>query len=279
MTCREIISDAKKMGIFPTYLRGKTQHKTLQARLSEDIISQREASDFCRTSPGTFYLRGYLPSATDEFKAPRRAKSFRRSRVLCIPSDATPELSRCGIFQDTSQLMRSFESRSARYIRWDIANEMHDFKKIVTFTVIESDGAIFQYTHGKLVGLFPLLGRRTIGLYGHVNEYDIDLLNDDLVGIKRNAARQVISKLMPHARGTSDVDVINNLNIVGFVNSSDDEFCRTHVGVCLVYSPKERPSIPLRAKSLALNNPSWISKDGARKAELDSWSTLFLAHI
>src|SRR5437763_111510 len=56
LTARAILDAAYRGGIVPTHLYGKTQHKTLQARLSEDILLRKLESRFFRTDPGYFFL-------------------------------------------------------------------------------------------------------------------------------------------------------------------------------------------------------------------------------
>ena len=57
LSAREILYDAKKYGFLAPHLHGATMHKTLHARLSEDILKPRFRSIFYRTSPGVFFLR------------------------------------------------------------------------------------------------------------------------------------------------------------------------------------------------------------------------------
>lgn len=72
----------------PDHLKGKTQHKTLQARLSEDILHQRNAALFYRIEPGMFFL-GELISAPDvpekfkeKFPASRRTRDLQTDLSL-----------------------------------------------------------------------------------------------------------------------------------------------------------------------------------------------------
>jgi hypothetical protein len=59
LTPREILDFAFIDGLVPSHLHGHTQHKTLQARLSEDISHYLDQSRFFRTAPGRFFLRAY----------------------------------------------------------------------------------------------------------------------------------------------------------------------------------------------------------------------------
>ena len=82
MSARAILNYAYGAGIAPYHLHGRTQHKTLQARLSEDILHRRDQSLFFRTKPGYFFLREFLTDASvpAEFRRPILAR--RRTRDL-----------------------------------------------------------------------------------------------------------------------------------------------------------------------------------------------------
>jgi hypothetical protein len=73
---------AYRGGIVPSHLFGKAQHKTLQARLSEDILHNKLESRFFRTDPGCFFLSEMRsdPTIPNEFKDPFHAR--RRTRDL-----------------------------------------------------------------------------------------------------------------------------------------------------------------------------------------------------
>lgn len=90
LTARSILKAAYVSGAVPAHLFGKTQHKTLQARLSEDILHHRERSRFFRTEPGRFFLReflvdGSLPTAyRKEMIARRRTRDLLRGPALGV---------------------------------------------------------------------------------------------------------------------------------------------------------------------------------------------------
>lgn len=65
----------------PWHLHGATQHKTLHARLSEDISQNLEASRFYRTGPGRFFLRALQddPDTPEALRAEYFAPPVERS--------------------------------------------------------------------------------------------------------------------------------------------------------------------------------------------------------
>jgi hypothetical protein len=94
MSARAILRVAQALDMVPYRLYGRTQHKTLQARLSEDILYRKERSPFFRTKPGVFFLRRFLTDSTvpieyrQEMTARRRTRELLRGPALSIPLDA-----------------------------------------------------------------------------------------------------------------------------------------------------------------------------------------------
>lgn len=90
LSARSILRLAYQQGHMATHLFGKTQHKTLQARLSEDILHRRERSSFFRTEPGKFFLREFISDPTipaifrREMKARRRTRDLLRGPALAV---------------------------------------------------------------------------------------------------------------------------------------------------------------------------------------------------
>src|SRR5258706_8798588 len=56
----EIVSYAQEQGLFSGEMHSRTPQKSMQARLSLDILNRGEQSIFVRTGRGTFYLREFL---------------------------------------------------------------------------------------------------------------------------------------------------------------------------------------------------------------------------
>jgi hypothetical protein len=84
LTARAILAAAYRKGIVSHHLHGKTQHKTLGARLSEDLIQRHERSLFFRPAPGRFFLREFLTdtSIPEEYRRP--VPTRRRFRELVL---------------------------------------------------------------------------------------------------------------------------------------------------------------------------------------------------
>ncbi|GEM_PF-6126721 len=86
MSAREILDAAYRLQLVPEHLFGKTQHKTLHARLSEEILRNRNKSVFTRTAPGRFALRrmsGSDGEVRGEYVAPQRSYQLKQFDIFC----------------------------------------------------------------------------------------------------------------------------------------------------------------------------------------------------
>ncbi len=89
LSAQQILDLAYMNGLVTKHLYGRTQHKTLQARLSEDILKNGSKSAFCRTEPGIFFLRKFLSDGRfkeqyQEYYARRRERDLHNEPVLTI---------------------------------------------------------------------------------------------------------------------------------------------------------------------------------------------------
>lgn len=87
-----MIGAAYRRDLVPAHLHGQTQHKTLGARISEDILALRERSLFFRAAPGRYFLRSFLTdtSIPEEHRQPvatrRRVRDLIRGPALAVDS-------------------------------------------------------------------------------------------------------------------------------------------------------------------------------------------------
>jgi hypothetical protein len=91
LSSRAILAEAHRKGLVPSSLYGKTQDKTLGARISVDIVKHRDRSWFFRTGPGRYFLREFLDDTSvpekyrEPFQARRRIRELLRGPALAIP--------------------------------------------------------------------------------------------------------------------------------------------------------------------------------------------------
>lgn len=186
---REIIQTAYVSGLLPWHLHGATQHKTLQARISEDLSRNPEASVFFRTGPGIFFLKQFLsdPSIPDALKqpyyAPPRRKTLRRERVLAvkIPRKFTADPFR---LWPISALNEPFDRDDYSYVSYSQIAELSETAIVYSYVLVFHGDEVLSYKCGKFApSTDPLYGRRSIGLGGAVYAGDRDLLFETMHGI------------------------------------------------------------------------------------------------
>ena len=116
-----ILASAYQRGLVPHHLYGKTQHKTLQARLSEDILSLRDRSVFFRSEPGKFFLRELLTDTNlpAEYRRPiptrRRIRELRRGPALAINIDVLKRVAKINSLIEPDRILELLDQSSFLY--------------------------------------------------------------------------------------------------------------------------------------------------------------------
>ena len=183
-----ILRDAFMMDLMPSHLHGETQHKTLQARLSEDILHSKERSRFVRTEPGKFFLRSLLSdeSIPAEFrttiKARRRKRELTPEPVLCIAKDSLHKLegrdhrAHLSIYEDLR------ESGELSYHK--VKSRPKDHVPIWCFVMMTRDDCVLSYRVGRYrAHEEELTSKRTVGFTTLVTEAQQTLFNHHDLGI------------------------------------------------------------------------------------------------
>jgi hypothetical protein len=132
LKAREIVDRGIERGLFGDHVLSRTPEKSMQARLSTDILNKAGLSKFIRTERGRFTLRskvltveqtregsqGDSPVTQSEYVAERRVLRTPREEVLCAPEDAFKDvLTFQGIDTDAAQILRQLlDERSISYV-------------------------------------------------------------------------------------------------------------------------------------------------------------------
>jgi hypothetical protein len=172
----------------PPQLHGKTQHKTLQARISEDIIERREHSLFFRPAPGVFFLRDFLadPSLPETYRVPlatrRRVRDLIRGPALAVDRRQLRSLDNNNGRIETGQVLSLLSAGDLRY-----SDPKHDDGSSVflwSFVCVVRTDAVLSYRQGRYResrDAFAL--RRTIGFSTLVHQDESTLFNLSDYGI------------------------------------------------------------------------------------------------
>nr|WP_280824452.1 HTH domain-containing protein [Mesorhizobium soli] len=289
LTARQIVTFGLDDGLFADKDISRTPQKSMQARLSMEILKRGEASRFLRTEPGKFYLRELLQTpkadpnvevALKEYTAIRRAPAPASEQVLVVPKDAYRHvLDFQGIDVNYNAILeRLISSGRLTHLPRTEAEVNSEFKQFVTYTIIQQRDKILSFRRGQYNRAASFLrGARCVGFGGHVTEDDLSILTFSDRGIKANAAREISEELkLGSDRPEVDPDEIE---VLGFLNDDSSDIGIRHVAVVLRYWAPETPEWknPQRGEA-SINQLRWMKTVGSEIDLLDFeyWSQLVL---
>lgn len=198
MRPRSILSAALVTGLLPDHLYGETQHKTLHARLSEDIATHREESRFFRTSPGVFFLRRFqadlsIPeSHRTEYLAPPRRKELKRDWVLSVRAPAMSGKSDECYEISLEKFNENFATGKYKYSPYSVIIDAPEIAAVHSFVVVHKDQLVLSYRTGRFSPTSdPLFGQRSVGVGGAVIMGEHDFLYDSMYGIIGNGIAEL----------------------------------------------------------------------------------------
>ncbi|MCI1000679.1 hypothetical protein HWD97_11385 [Ochrobactrum sp. C6C9] len=199
MTAAGILEAAYVASIVPKHLYGKTQVKTLRARLSEDVLRSQHSA-FFRTEPGYFFLNELVSDPTiptkykEKFEARRRARDLHIAPFLAVDADY---VAGCGqrLLSDWYDFVKTAESCDAIHY---LQSRKHTDKSLIvwTFSVVRRGTKVLSYRTGRYRSdAETFANKRTIGFPGVVSFFDCTLFSDGDYGAKDNALGAILSDL------------------------------------------------------------------------------------
>lgn len=183
-----ILAAAYRYGIVPPHLYGKTQHKTLAARISEDIVQRREKSLFFRPAPGRFFIREYLadPTIPEEYRQPvatrRRLRELMRGPALSISVGDLQRIANPNTPIDPRRVFDLLQSDSYRYD--EPREKAGDSVFVWSFVSVRRSFELLTYRVGRFRdNRDSFMARRSIGFKTLVHRDERTLFNFDDFGI------------------------------------------------------------------------------------------------
>lgn len=257
---REILAHAYVEGVVPSHLHGKTQEKTLQARLSEDISRLREESQFFRTNRARFFLREFLsdrdipPVYKTEFLARPRRKDLRNERILAFDTVLHQEY--LPAILTKLDLDRIFAREHYRYTTWAEIAEIPGATPVYSFVVFHTQNELL--TH--FVGQFneenhPSKGFRSIGFGSVVRAQDSDLLYDAYHGIVGSGINELVYSLGLSRELAREARYEGKVHLNSAFSCADDRI-GPHVRAVMSYRCPD--NFLVSKASLSLNRLTWV---------------------
>ncbi|MRN48143.1 DNA mismatch repair protein MutT [Brucella sp. 10RB9214] len=286
LSLRALVNYGLEDELFPAAGLSRTPQKSMQARLSIDILNN-DKSPFVRTSRGRFYLRELLaeqqsndPDALKVYRAERRVPVPSSELVLCIPRRAYERFLQyqgIGNAAPPNPLLELGEAEVS-YIPRSVAETDDAYKQIVTYTVIQYQSKILTFRRGLYNRAAKFLrGAQCVGFGGHVSEDDRDLFSLGDLGIRQNAAREISEELMlPNGRPHVNPD---DLEFLGILNDDSSDVGVRHMAVVLRYWVDDWSQWKSVGRGeVSINKIKWLDtlKETINLSEFEYWSQLVL---
>lgn len=282
MSARGILNAAYRAQIVPEHLRGKTQHKTLQARLSEDILLHRSSSLFFRTEPGMFFLCELIsdPGIPEKFKevfpARRRTRDLQNESALGISREFIRRWRKDSCSSDLVEMLSAAERQEA--VRYLPQSGDSDYATLWTFSLVRRNNEVLSYRIGRYRDdREAFANKRTIGFPGAVTISDRSLFSQEDYGATENALRVLLLDLDLSSQSFIDENPKKPLPIFTFEAEGDDG-----VTVLLVVLEWTCPDwFEPTTRKLSLNDPCWLNLS-VRPNNIDDfehWSETTLRRI
>ena len=280
LTAREIVEVAYRHDLIPAHLFGKTQHKTLGARLSEDILARKDRSQFFRSEPGRFFLRELLADAMipEAYRSPivarRRQRELRRGVPLAIHRDDAIRATHA-VRKVTDKLHALIETCRFHYGQPTPSDPQDEFL-VWSFVMFMREGQVLTYRHGRYrEGRDTFLKRRSIGFFTPVVDRDLDLFDEGDHGIVASGIRAISFDLdLPSIVFSSDyrrsMVSVSDLVIAADANGHND--------LLAVSTMECPPHFEPLTRRLAINDLNWMRLDVPVNhiEDFDPWSQVIV---
>lgn len=274
-----ILKAARQAELLPYRLYGSTQHKTLQARLSTDILNYRDKSSFFRTAPGKFFLREFIEDKTipKEFRkevfARRRTRDLIRGPILVAKLNALKSKFRNQRTIAAKDFMKP-ENLSLMLHYQDPRGRDNDVAAVWVFSVVRKGDYILSFRCGNYRDYRDSFSqKRSVGFSSVVSEECRDLFNFSEFGVSDCGVAAVSADLNIPIRERPELEEQFPHEIKKFM-ISEDRGKPCAIAVLEITAPEWfEPLNP----SLSINDVTWIRTDVCPNNldDFDPWSQAF----
>lgn len=228
MTAKGVLNAAYSSDIVPGHLFGKTQEKTLQARLSEDILQRRSQSRFYRTKPGYFFLAEFEsdPEISEKYKrrfsARRRTRDLYPQQALAIDTEFVESKHSHQVRNWSKFTAEAAACDAIKYI--DLKHEDNEHLPVWTFSVVRKNNDILTYRIGRYRDdRDEFANKRTIGFPCVVSAKDQTLFSGDDLGARDCALNVLLADLDISLLAFTETESINHPEIVFAMRISGED--------------------------------------------------------
>jgi predicted NUDIX family phosphoesterase len=316
LKAREIVERGIERGLFGDHALSRTPEKSMQARLSMDILNQPGSSKFIRASRGRFTLRtklgqpleaGYPLGPISEYTAERRVLRTPKEQVLCVSEAAFRDvLTFQGIDTDATRILAELlRNQGISYVARSEAEVRNDAKQFITYVLVQCGQRLLFFKRSYLSRTAEFLrGSRCVGFGGHVSAADADILSISDRGLAACALRELSEELhlpdtsfgsaehnyetgpqaggaLPSVPNRATIRLFRDASLerLGVLNDDSSEVGRRHVAVVFrVWLPDWSIARRLQKGDSSIKGLGWIdlAKDTVDISDFEYWSQLCL---
>ena len=194
---------------------------------------------------------------------------YNGERVLVVPTLLFHEI---GYFQGFSGDVRPYlgvllEGKHTLFLPRCDAEEDPSYKQLIPYCVFRCGGRVLHYRRGSGVGEARLLGKRSVGIGGHISEEDAGGSDHPYeTGMRREIAEEV------------EVSSSFRESVLGLINDDTTPVGRVHLGVVHVFDLEE-PLVRPREASIAEVGFASPGELAAARDEFETWSQICLEQL
>ncbi len=227
LSSQEIVADARALGLIAT--SGTTPHKTMNARISEDIVRNASSSIFMRTYHGQFALREW-EDRISEFSTKRRHILPMDEDILVIPKQKFDKLIKPSksYFSNIDPLRLLGAATSLK--RQDI-EEDNNYVQIISLFHVKFCDLFLTYNRTRRLPEKRLHHTRSVNFGGHLQDSDRGTL------FERDPEKVHLVFMRELHEELAFEQVFDEIKYIGSIYSNIDDFSSRHVGVCFRIVP------------------------------------------
>lgn len=284
MHSKQILEYAYLNDMVPKHLFGKTQHKTLQARLSSDILFSGRRSLFYRTEPGVFFLIQFLnddniPQAyKNVFHARRRERELRDKPVLTIDKEALKVFVKKDNTVEIRNIENFFSFNNIKYLPYNKAQNESNFI-VWSFVVFYREHEVLSYRQGRYrEGRDAFVNRQTIGFPFLLTDEDRGLFDQKDHGLTYGGLSKAVLDLGIPVEEFDFSELKSRLRLDSFFVFEKNGKAPEFLGLVTFNCPKWfEPT----ANKLAINDLRWVDirKPINHIDDYDPWSQKIIGYL
>lgn len=254
----------------PSMITGITPWKTVTARLSTEILKNREKSRFIRAGHAIFGLREWEDQ--QEYAVKRRNINPIDEIIKAVPLDVF--LSRLGSLQDTGLFSVSFRDLVESSINMDrrSAESSTAFVQLIPTFVVRRGGQILTYLRTRRLPEARLHHTRCVFFGGHMQADDAPTLfaND----------RQILDDfIFRELREELKITGPHTSVYRGALYLTENDFERQHTGLIFDVLLGSKTAVQSLEPGMHADVRFFSSEDAGAQPQIDSWSRHILNSV